>query len=95
MNRLVWECSRPICEIMCPDNSQSLINDISGLLSYLPMLKQRNDIVQSVVQINYKTPPSSIQRRTLSAPLAQKITMKQLQKLTQDHSSENEIIGRY
>ena len=43
MARLVRDCSRRICEIVCPGNAQALLDEVAGALSESHPLKQRNE----------------------------------------------------
>ena len=94
MIRLVQECSCCICEVVCLNNAESILNDIAGLLSEFPALKQHTDMVQSMVQIYPELLLSSIQWRALFTPLAQHFVMKKLQKFTQYNFGDDESIGR-
>ena len=60
MTQLFCKCSHSICDIVCPGNAQSLLYDVSNFLLELPMLKQQNNMVHSMVQSTSKIPPSSI-----------------------------------
>ena len=93
MTRVFYECSFRICEILCPDNYYSLPNDVAEFLSELTTLKQKTDMLQSLVKIYSEILPSSIQWRALFARLENKFAMKQLQKLNRYHVSENEALG--
>ena len=55
-------------------------------------MKQKTDMVQSMVQNISELSPSSIKWQALFSPLAQHFTMKQLHNLTQDNSGKNESI---
>ena len=94
MNRLFWECYHHICEILCTNNIEELINYVSRLLSKFTTTKHHMDTEQSMVRISPELPPSSIQLQAIFAPLVQHFTMKQLQKITQYHGGENGSIGR-
>ena len=45
MNQLVQEFSHRICEILCPGDSEALLNGLSGLLLDYTTLKQLTDMV--------------------------------------------------
>ena len=51
MTQLVQECSHHICEIVCLDNSDALLNDVAEFLSEFTILKQQTDMAHSMVQI--------------------------------------------
>ena len=75
MNLMVQECSCRICEILCPGNDKSLLNDITGFLSELPTLKHHTVAVQSMVHIYLKLPPYYIQQWALFVPLAKTLQL--------------------
>ena len=90
ITQLVWEYSCRICGIVCPVNSESLLNNVNGSLSEFPILKQQMDIVQSMVQVSSEIPPYSIQWWALFGLIARYFKIKKLQNLTQDHVIDNE-----
>ena len=76
MTRVVQECYRFICEIVCPVNSEVLLNDVTGSLLEFTMLKQQTYMFQSMVQISLELPLSTIIIQALFAPIAQHFNMK-------------------
>ena len=94
MNRLFRECSHHIYEILCTDNNEALLNDMSRLLSEFTTMNHHMDKEQSMVRISPELPPSYIQLQSIFAPLVQHFTMKQLQKITKYHVGDNGSIGR-
>jgi hypothetical protein len=94
MVRVVCDCSRRICEIVCPGNAQALLDDVAVSLSESPSGKQTHALVESMLLITSELHSNSVQRRALFAPLAQHFTMKQLRSLMQKYVDADETVGR-
>ena len=60
MTQLVQECSHHICEMVCLDNSEALLNDVAVSLLELPTIKLQADTVHSMGKISSELPPYSI-----------------------------------